>query len=78
MADSEVDQRLPTADFVAPLKVMALLSAIHRPAALEWKGLFQAVKDARADGFETELIVMVGEEPLLTSIQEQIATDKLD
>src|SRR5688572_18248429 len=32
MADSEVDSRLPGADFTPPLKVMALLSAIGRPA----------------------------------------------
>ena len=77
MADSEVDQKLFTADFVPPLKLMALLSAIQRPAAPEWRGLCEAVKDARANGLEIELIVMVGEEFLLMSIQQEIASDKL-
>jgi hypothetical protein len=73
MADSEVDQRLQTGDFVAPLKVMALLSAIHRPALQEWQGLFEAVKRARARGFEIELVVMVGEETLLAAIEAEKA-----
>lgn len=77
MADSEVDQPLYNADFVPPLRVMALLSAIQRPAAPEWRGLCQAVKDARANGLDTELIVMVGEEPLLTSIRKEIASDNM-
>jgi hypothetical protein len=52
---------------------MALLSAIHRPAAPEWQGLLQALTTTRAEGLDAQLIVMVGEEPLLTSIRQEVA-----
>ncbi|MEK6374290.1 MAG: CHAT domain-containing protein [Acidobacteriota bacterium] len=78
MADSEVDQGVPHGDFVPPLKVMAVLSAIHRPAKLEWEGLRDAVRDTRAKGLAVELIVMVGEEALLDTIRKQAAADAMN
>lgn len=73
IADSVVDRQIPLYTFSQPLKVMALLSALKRPARMEWEGLKNAVLASRADGFDVELLVLVGEQALLESINQDIA-----
>jgi CHAT domain-containing protein len=73
MADSAVDQGLPRGDFVAPLKVMAVLSALHKPAQPEWISLRDAAIKARKNGLDVDLLVMVGEEGLLADIRQEAA-----
>jgi hypothetical protein len=77
MADSEVDQWLPRGDFVPPLRVIAFLSALHKPAASEWDGLRDAALKARKNGLDIDLAVIVGEEKLLKDIQAEIAAQNL-
>jgi hypothetical protein len=73
IADSVVDRQLPMYSFKPPLKVMALLSALNRPAAMEWEGLKKAVLASRAANFDIELFVLVGEQTLFDTINQEIA-----
>jgi hypothetical protein len=73
MADTVVDRRQPIVDFTPPLKIMALLSAIGRPARDEWAGLRKAAEEARAAGLPVELHVFVGEESLLDAVRADAA-----
>jgi hypothetical protein len=52
---------------------MALLSALQRPAAMEWEGLKNAVLASRAANFDIELFALVGEQDLLDTINQEIA-----
>jgi hypothetical protein len=50
--------------FVPPLRVMAVLSALHRSAEKQWEGLKAAVDVARQQGLPIRLKVLVSEETL--------------
>jgi hypothetical protein len=76
MADSEVDLGIPPGDFGPPLRIMAILSALHRTAKPEWDGLFKAVREAIDDGLQAELTVVVSEENLLKEIRQEIASQE--
>jgi len=73
IADSVVDRQLTPQEFSPPLKIAAVLSALNRPAAEQWKSLRDAVDAARADGLEVEVLLLVGEEALLDAIQGEVA-----
>lgn len=77
IADSVADRHSPMYRFEAPLKVMALLSALKQPAKKEWEALKEAVLAARAANFEIELFVLVGEQDLLDDIKAEIANGTL-
>ncbi|MGH8903429.1 MAG: CHAT domain-containing protein [Egibacteraceae bacterium] len=51
------------------LRIMAVLSALGVPAREEWEGIFQAVRDARADGLRIELRVLVSEQDLFNELR---------
>lgn len=59
-------------DFVQPLRVLALLSALGVDAKTEWRELRNAVKAAVAKGLQLDVRVLVGQEKLLTAIQKEI------
>lgn len=73
IADSVVDRHLPPQDFRQPLKLAAVLSALNRNAAQQWQGLRDAVEAARADGLAVDVLVFVGEQDLLNTINADIA-----
>lgn len=62
--------------FTAPLKVMAIMSAIGVPAADEWTALREALTGSPL-GPELELDVWVGEKDLAERIRTDIAADGL-
>lgn len=63
--------------YAPPLRVMALLSALGRPAKPQWKELHRAVEKARELGLAVELAVFFGEEELLQEVREEIAQGTL-
>lgn len=73
IADSVVDRHMPLYNFTPPLKVAALMSALHRDAAPEWQGLKASIEKSRAKGLNVELLVLVGQQELLESIESDIA-----
>lgn len=78
MADSTVERPLlQRREFVAPLKIVAFLSALGISARTEWRRLKEAVTQARDEGLAIELSVYVGEEELLTEIQTEIGQGTL-
>ena len=66
------DAQLPVHLFTPPLRVMALLSALGRPAKPQWKELYAAVEKAREQGLEVELSVFFGEEDLLAAVRQEV------
>lgn len=61
--------------FVPPLRVMAVLSALHRSAEQEWQGLKAAVDAARHQGLPIQLKVLVSEEALKDQISAAAEPD---
>jgi flagellar biosynthesis regulator FlaF len=62
--------------FTAPLKIMAIMSAINVPAADEWTALREALVGSRLKS-ELVLDVRVGEKELAEQIRADLATDGL-
>jgi len=58
--------------FTPPLRVMALMSALGRPAKPQWKELYAAVEKTREQGLDVELSVFFGEEDLLAAVRKDI------
>jgi hypothetical protein len=73
IADSVLDRPAPPQEFTPPLRMAAILSALDRQAATQWRALRDAVATARDDGLPVDLLVFVGEEPLLATIRDEIA-----
>jgi hypothetical protein len=59
-------------DFVQPLRIMALLSALGVDAKTEWRELRNAIRAGREKGVTVELRLFVGQEKLLNAIQKEI------
>jgi hypothetical protein len=62
--------------FTAPLKIMAIMSAIGVPAADEWAALREALLGSQP-GLQLELKLWVGEKELAERIRADLATDGL-
>lgn len=78
IADSILDRQEPPRDFTPPLRIAAVLSALNREAAEQWFALRDAVAKVRGDGLAVEVLVFVGEEDLLDSINAEIAAGLAD
>lgn len=61
---------VPRRAFVPPMRMMAVLSALHRPATEQWEGLLASVTHARTQGFDILLRVLVSEEDLKQIIED--------
>lgn len=72
MADSGRDHPETPRVFSPPLKAMAVLSALNRDAAPQWKRLYKAVERARKNGLDIVLATVVGQETLHDAILEEI------
>lgn len=72
IADSPVDRPLIEYRFCPPLKILAFISALSVDGSPEWESLRQAVVQGRQHGLPIELLVYVGEQPLLDAIREEI------
>jgi hypothetical protein len=70
---AQSDQPPAIRSLAAPLRVMALLSAIGVQAKREWNALRDAYKEARKAGLDCQLHVFVGEEALQKAIGNEIA-----
>jgi hypothetical protein len=71
MANPQTANLKTTFDFTPPLRLMAVLSAINNPAEPEWRRLFEAVENAHRAGLAMDLLVLVGEQALLTEIRQK-------
>jgi hypothetical protein len=58
----------PRRTYIAPLRLVCVLSAVGIPAAEEWASIHAAVTAARRDGLPIEVHVLVGEESLAADI----------
>lgn len=63
--------------YLAPLRIMALISAAGLDATPEWEALYKAVGKARAQGLEVEIAVFVGQEVLQDKIDADINAGKV-
>jgi len=65
--------RLAPYDFQPPLKVMALLSPRNIDATPEWQNLRDSIVDSRQNGLPVEVLIVTGQNGLLTAIENEIA-----
>lgn len=72
IADSVLDRPTPPQEFLPPLKIAAVLSALNRQALQQWIGLRDAAEGARANGLQVSIRVFVGEDDLLAQIKGEI------
>lgn len=77
IAEPIVDQTGPPLEFAPPLRLMAVLSALQVDATRQWQKLRAAALNARANGLDIAIKVVVGQEELQDAIQAEIAAGTL-